>query len=501
MERRRFLVAWVGAAGLLAAACGSAANDGAGGTATVAPPAPPLQTDAGAGLRSGGDDAGDGGDASPASLARADIPAIACEDVAGDVYDVSLAGLPPMTMAARGTIVRCGKDGALDAAAIAQRLAAQAVTGIVATSETTVYRIAFRTYRDDGVAGISTARVYLPSKPRSLPLPVIAVAHPTVGIADDCAPSKDATALADVALPWAARGFAVIAPDYAGLGNEGVQGYTANHDTAHSLLDGARALRAMLAPGALDSRVVLSGFSQGGGAVLASQALAGTYGAGGDVVAAIVFAPQFFSRIGSFGFVSMLRSPTDLTISTGISKPVVAEFRDYSIAYKVLGPANAAVSFPAANRSGIEQAIATQCQTPFGGYIQAVAPHVGDLFDDGFRTSMLACVDGTAGCTGAASQMHAWMMGDLVAPDPKGAPVLYVQGLADTIMPPSEEAACNIGLLESSGVSVQTCVDPVSTHTAIVPRNAAFALAWGEAKLDGAALPACSDLGMPSCSP
>jgi dienelactone hydrolase len=500
MGKRRFLVGCAAAVALGAAACGSSSGP-AGETPRGASSTTPASSEAGAAPRSGDADAGDAADTSPAMPVRADVPALACDDVAGDVYDVSLAGLAPMTMAARGSIVRCGKDALLDGAVIAQRLAAQAVTGIVATSETTVYRIAFRTYREDGVAGLSTARVYLPTKPRSLPLPVIAVAHPTVGIADDCAPSKDATALADVALPWAARGFAVIAPDYAGLGNEGVQGYTANHDTAHSLLDAARALRAMLAPGALDSRVLLSGFSQGGGAVLASQALAGSYGAGGDVVAAIVFAPQFFSRIGSFGYVSLLRSPTDLTISTGISKPVVAELRDYSIAYKVLGSANAGVAFPAANRADIAQAVTTQCQTPFGGYIQAVAPHVGDLFDDGFRTSMLACVDGTAGCIGPASQMHAWMTSDLVAPDPKGAPVLYVQGLADTIMPPAEEAACNIGLLESAGVSVQTCVDPVSTHTALVPRNAAFALAWGEAKLDGASLPACSALGMPTCTP
>jgi dienelactone hydrolase len=500
MERRRFLLAWMTAAGLFAVACGASAPAADGAPSTAASSMPPAD-DAGPAPRSGETDAAVATDTGPPASARADVPAIACEDSPSGVYDATVAALPPMTMALRGSIVRCGKDGALDAAVITQHLAAQAVTGIVATSETTVYRIAFRTYRDDGIAGISTARVYLPTKPRSLPLPVIAVAHPTVGIADDCAPSKDPASLSDVALPWAARGFAVIAPDYAGLGNEGVQGYTANHDTAHSLLDGARALRALLAPGALDHRVLLSGFSQGGGAVLASQALAATYGAGGDVVAAIVFAPQFFSRIGSFGFVSMLRSPTDLTISTGISKPVVAEFRDYSIASKVLGPANAASTFPAANRTGVEQAILGQCQTPFGGYIQAVAPHVGDLFDDAFRTSMLACIDGTAGCTGAASQMHAWMTADLVPPDPMGAPVLYVQGLADTIMPPNEEAACNIDLLKGAGVSVQTCVDPVSTHTALVPRNAAFAQSWGEAKLDGAALPTCSSDGMPDCAP
>ena len=43
-----------------------------------------------------------------------------------------------------------------------------------------------------------------------------------VGLADACAPSLDATfgsgAIAQLALPWAARGRAVIAPDLSGLG-------------------------------------------------------------------------------------------------------------------------------------------------------------------------------------------------------------------------------------------------------------------------------------------
>lgn len=330
---------------------------------------------------------------------------------------------------------------------------------------------------------------------------MVAVAHPTVGVADACAPSEDPGSLRDVALPWAARGFAVIAPDYAGLGNEGVQGYTANHDTAHSLLDGARALRALLAPGAVDHRVLLAGYSQGGGAVLASQGLASSYGAGGDVVAAIAFAPQFFSRIGSFGYVQLLRAPDALTITTGVSKPVVAALRNYAAAYNLLGAASAGLVFPAAKRDGIVDTIQAQCQTPLGGYLQAVAPFLRDLFDPDFRVAMLACIDGTPGCTGIASQLHASFMSDLVVPDPEGAPLLYVQGLIDPIMPANEEAACNLALLKSAGVTTQICTDGAASHTTVVPRNVAFAVQWGEAKLDGQAPPMCSADGMPPCTP
>ena len=150
--------------------------------------------------------------------------------------------------------------------------------------------------------------------------------------------------------------------------------------------------------------------------------------------------------------------------------------------------------------AGIEQAIGSMCQTPFGGYLQGVAPKVGDLFDEGYRTAMLACIDGASGCAGPASELFAWMTADMVAPDPKGAPILYVQGLADTIMPPNEEAACNLDRMKTLGVTVQACVDGPAAHTSVVPRNVAFAVAWGEAKLDGKPAPGCSDAGMPACA-
>jgi pimeloyl-ACP methyl ester carboxylesterase len=444
---------------------------------------------------------GDGGSSSvdAASPPSIGAPAIACNDIPSDVY-VTPTGLAPMTMDARGAIVRCAFDSALSQTDVASELTTASDTGVTATSGVTLYRIAYRTYREDGVAGVSTARVYLPTTPRALPLPIIAVAHPTVGLATSCAPSEDPASLENLALPWAANGFAVVATDYAGLGNEGIQGYAGNHDQAHSLLDSVRALRALVDPRALGEQVVLVGHSQGGGAVLAAQGLAGTYGAGGTVVAAIVFAAEYFSRLDSFTYVTMMREPTALTISTGISKPVVAAMRDYAFGYNLLGASNANITFPA-ELQGMTAAITTLCQTPFGGYLQGEAVHVGDIFDPALTASFLACVDGTSGCAGTGSALYDWMTGDLIAPDPNGAPVLYVQGLADIIMPADEEAACNVQLLQNAGVPVQVCIDPSAQHTDVPQRNVGLALQWSLAKLAGTALPTCSSSGMPACSP
>lgn len=460
----------------------------------------------------GDDDAGDSSDASdaappppPFDAAAGLTPAVTCSDVLSDVY-VTPPNLPPMTMAARGDVVRCAMDRVVPVSEMTSDFAGESITAVTPTTPTTLYRIAYRTYRDDGVPGVSTARVYLPKLPRSLPLPVVAIAHPTEGLAPGCTPSEVTTSLEDEALPWAALGFAVIASDYAGLGNGGVQGYLGNHDQAHSMLDSARALRTLLPAGVLDDRVLLVGYSQGGGAVLASQGLERSYGAGGKIAGVVVFAAEWVSRLDSLQLVHTLASPDSLTISMGVSVPVVTAMRDYAFGYNVLGPDASTATFPASNASGIANALMTLCQVPFGGYIQGVAVHVGDIFDDGFRASLLACIQPDAGepdasCSGIGQQFYDWVTADMVAPDPNGAPVLYVQGLSDTIMPPSQEGACNIDLLQDAGVPVQVCTDPAASHTDVVARNVPFAIQWANAKLYGGAAPTCSSAGMPACQP
>ncbi len=522
LGRRWTLLSLTAAATLAVAACGASKADPTPAThvpGADASSSSSSSSSGGASTSSGGaeaspegdDDAGGDAalDATDAGPPRADVPAIACPDTVGAVY-ATPTGMPAMTMDLRGSIVTCAEDVSYTVSDVTAKLAAKSVTGVVPSSGFTFYRIAYRTYRDDGVAGVSTAGVYLPSTPRALPLPVVAVAHPTEGLAPSCTPSENATSLDDLAVPWVSQGYAVIATDYAGLGNAGVQGYTDNHDQAHSLLDSVRALRALLDPRVLDQRVLLVGYSQGGGAVLAAQGLAKSYGVAGNIVAAVVFAAEYFARNDSFGYQQLLENPSELSIVTGVTRPVVAVTRDYAFAYNVLGPSSAAVTFPASLQSGVGGSLMSLCEVPFGGYIQGAAPTVGALFDDGFRTSMLACLgspsapaDGGAAatCSGVASQFYAWMQNDLVAPDPTGAPVLYVQGLADTVMPPSQEAACNIGQLQAAGVDVQVCVDTPAEHTTVVPRNVALALQWSEAKLNGGTAPTCTSTGMPACQP
>jgi pimeloyl-ACP methyl ester carboxylesterase len=119
----------------------------------------------------------------------------------------------------------------------------------------------------------------------------VVVAHGTAGLADRCAPSgpDDPAVSSDVlALPWVTSGFVTVLPDYAGLGNAGVQGYGNRPDTSYSAIDAGRA--AATIPGT-QPRLVIVGHSQGGGVALATQALIRSY-AGPDVeiVAAVSIA-------------------------------------------------------------------------------------------------------------------------------------------------------------------------------------------------------------------
>ena len=153
-------------------------------------------------------------------------------------------------------------------------------------------------YRSTGAAGgpIAVTGTYLqPKAPWTGPGPrPLAVVTPgTQGQGDQCAPSKSMavglgiqTNPPSVALGYAVtdttpllqEGFAVVVTDYEGLGTPGHHPYVNRDSQGRSTLDAARA--ALRLPGtdlAPDSRTVIGGFSQGGGAAAAAGEMHPTY--------------------------------------------------------------------------------------------------------------------------------------------------------------------------------------------------------------------------------
>lgn len=118
--------------------------------------------------------------------------------------------------------------------------------------------------------------------------PLLVWGHGTFGVADVCAPSWKTPTPRDAAYvdAWLARGFAVVAPDYQGLGTRGVHPYLNREGEGYSVLDAARA--ALSAYGdRLANRVVLAGQSQGSGAVLNATYLAPRYASELHIVATV----------------------------------------------------------------------------------------------------------------------------------------------------------------------------------------------------------------------
>ena len=98
-----------------------------------------------------------GADAAPPDAGptpRADIPGVACNDTIADVY-ITPSGLPPMDASHRGDIVRCAEDFALEESDAQAEVTAKGIT-MTATTGVSVYRVAYRTMRGTGLAGIST---------------------------------------------------------------------------------------------------------------------------------------------------------------------------------------------------------------------------------------------------------------------------------------------------------------------------------------------------------
>ena len=425
-------------------------------------------------------------DAGPAPTVS--VPAQPCTDSAAEV----IAATPGN--GALGERRACHFERTLTTAQVTSALP----TAPSAPSEVDLFLIAYRTTRRGGLPGVGTARVYLPRTPRPGPLPVISVGHGSGGLADSCAPTRDPNGLLDMALPWASRGYAVIAPDFAGLGNASVQGYVDNHDTGFSTLDSIRALRSLLPPGAIDARAILIGYSQGGGAVLAAQGLEGAYGSGGIITAVIAVAPEYFTRLNSFGYVTMLRAPDALTVAQGYTRPVVAAQRHYAWFENTLGAGRGVDSFPIATGAGTVAALESRCLIDLGAWLPLNRQRVRDLIDETLRTTFLSCVDGT-GCQNPGKQLYDGMVSDLIPGDPFGAPVLYLQGGLDTVMPVGEEAACNVPYLRADLVPLTYCTDDFAAHNNIFSRNVELVRTWGEARLLGQTPPACAASAPPAC--
>lgn len=122
--------------------------------------------------------------------------------------------------------------------------------------------------------------------------PVVSWAHPTTGSAPRCAPSvgADPFDLIEGLRALLDAGYVVAATDYPGMGADGPNSYLVGQSEGNSVLDAARAARAIAETGAND-HLLLWGHSQGGQAALFAAQDAASYAPELQLDAVAVAAP------------------------------------------------------------------------------------------------------------------------------------------------------------------------------------------------------------------
>jgi len=161
-----------------------------------------------------------------------------------------------------------------------------------------------------GLAITASAMLILP-KGTNGPLPLVSVQHGTIAMKTD-APSQPGSG-DNLAVLLATQGYAVVVPDYLGLGDSpSYQSYLYSRSEATCVIDALRAGKSLCASNkiTLNGQLFLAGFSQGGHVtmaahreieasyadeftVTASAPCAGTYDLGGATTEALLSKPDY----------------------------------------------------------------------------------------------------------------------------------------------------------------------------------------------------------------
>jgi acetyl esterase/lipase len=141
------------------------------------------------------------------------------------------------------------------------------------------FRFLYRSTGPKGEVIPVSGAIFIPSGPApSGGRNIIAWAHPTSGVAPDCAPSlyPDRAGLIWNLKDMLSQDYIVVATDYPGLGTDGVHPYLIGESAGRAVLDSVRAARHFDNSGA-SNRFAVWGHSEGGHAALFTGELATRY--------------------------------------------------------------------------------------------------------------------------------------------------------------------------------------------------------------------------------
>ncbi len=291
---------------------------------------------------------------------------------------------------------------------------------------------------------------------------VVAWAHPTTGIAGNCAPSNFDEFFETIPHLTAlmALDYVVVATDYPGLGAEGPHPYLVGASEGRAVLDSVRAAGSVPKAGA-GKRFAAWGHSQGGHAALFTGQLARDY------------APEL-----TLAGVAAIAPPTDLAVL----------FRDdlAERAGRVLG-AYALWSWSRVYGAPLEPFVAAGRVPAIDRIARDCIETEGEAYHAGFDSLPLPG-DFLSPETFSAEPWSRLLAENRPGQTPIGAPVYIAQGTADPIVRPSVTSDFVEDLCRR-GETVQLDVLPGQGHMRADRVSATAAIQWMRDRFDGVRAP------------
>lgn len=295
--------------------------------------------------------------------------------------------------------------------------------------------------------------------------PVVSWGHPTTGAAQHCAPSlgPDPFALIEGLHDLLDAGYVIAATDYPGMGTAEPPSYLIGTSEGNSVLDAARAARAIPDTGA-GSKLLLWGHSQGGQAVLFAAQDASAYAPDLDLAAVAVAAPAV--ELGQL-------LDDDIGNDSGVTLGAYS-FQAYATVY---GPSTPGLDL-------------TSILTPAGA---AAVPEMAGLCLFGQHDQLHAIAGPLVGqfLKADPSTVAPWStLLDQNTPggSPLGVPVLVAQGEADTLVKPTTTQEY-VTHLCATGEHVDFRTYPDMTHALIAERARPAVLSTFAAAVAGTPIP------------
>ncbi|WP_374454444.1 lipase family protein [Nocardioides sp.] len=326
----------------------------------------------------------------------------------------------------------------------------------------TAYRMLYTTTGLGEDPAVASALLVVPEDAPEGPLPLVAWAHGTTGVAEGCAPSllpdpfeAGAMFTLDRAVD---EGWAVVATDYIGLGTEGPHSYLVGEPAGHAVLDSIRAAREVEGL-ELDDHAVVWGHSQGGHAALWAGTLADDYAPDAGVVGVAAMAPA--SNLT--GLIANLDEVTGGSIfASYVLEGYARTYDDVRLSTYVRGAAEVQV-----------REMASRCLSGLGALLN-VGVHL---------TQDTSVVDGdpASGALGARLEEN-------VPVGPIPAPLLLAQGETDQLVIPSAQQEYADQRCASGGGPVDYRTYPDRDHVGVVAADSplvADLYEWTAQRLSG----------------